>query len=102
MDSNKNATKELIQKAETDSKILKPNLGLWKGKHWGGRKNWEIGIGIYTILYTKFISNKDLQFCDSLHGERIWKRMDICVYIYVADLLYCTPETNTILMSSIL
>ena len=37
MKSNKNDTKELIHKAEIDSKILKPNLWLPKGKGGGGR-----------------------------------------------------------------
>ena len=28
---------------------------------WGGM-GWEVGIGIYTLLYTKLISNKDLLY----------------------------------------
>ena len=28
----------------------------------GGRINWEIGIDIYTLLYIKYISNKDLLY----------------------------------------
>ena len=31
----KNDTKELIHNPDTDSEILKPNLWLSKGKHWG-------------------------------------------------------------------
>ena len=46
----KNDIKELIHKTETDSK---PNLYLPKGKRCGGGKNWEVGIGIFTLLYTK-------------------------------------------------
>ena len=57
MESNKNDTKELVHEIETNSKISKPNLWLPKGKHWG--EGW---IGIYTLLYTKLISNKDLLY----------------------------------------
>ena len=48
LESNKNDTKELIHKTETDLKISKPNLS--KRKHWGGIK-WKAGIDIYTLLY---------------------------------------------------
>ena len=51
----KNDTKELIHKTETDSKSLKPNLGLPNGKHSGGGINWEVEM--YTLKYTKLISN---------------------------------------------
>jgi len=51
--------------------------------------NWEVGIGIYTKLYTKSIGNKDvvcrkenlLILCDSLYGERIWFFSDPYIYI---------------------
>ena len=54
MDPNKNDTKELIHKTETDSKILKPNLWLpcWKETFRGGI-NWEVVIDIYTVLYVQ-------------------------------------------------
>ena len=62
MQYNKNDTKELIHARETDTKISKPDLRLPKGKYcwegWIGR----LGIGIYTLLYTKSISNKDLLY----------------------------------------
>ena len=29
---------------------------------WGGGKNWEIGIDIYTLLYIKQITNKNLLY----------------------------------------
>ena len=47
MRSNKNDTKELIHKTETDSKISKPNLWLPKGKRWG--EGW---IGTLGLAYT--------------------------------------------------
>ena len=50
MESNKNDTKELIHKTETDSKILKPNLWLPKGKHWRKGSIRRFGL-IYTHYY---------------------------------------------------
>ena len=32
-------------------------------------------------------------FLKNLYGKRIWKWIDMCIYI--TDLLFCTPETNT-------
>ena len=51
MDSNRNDTIELIHKTETDSKTLKPNLCLPKGKQ--GREIRRLGL-----IYIQ-ISNKD-------------------------------------------
>ena len=51
MEYNKNDTKELIHKTETDSKILKPNLMVTKEEVLWGGMDWEIGIGIYAPLY---------------------------------------------------
>ena len=51
----KNNTKELIYKAETDSKISKPKSWLPKGKL-AGRINQEVGINIHTAIYK--INNK--------------------------------------------
>ena len=42
--SNKNDTKELIYKTETNSQILKSNLWLPKGKLWWGGINYGGGI----------------------------------------------------------
>ena len=50
MESNKNGTKELIYKTETDSKISKPNLGLPNRKHWGEGENGRLG-SIYTYYH---------------------------------------------------
>ena len=33
-----------------------------KGEMLGGGLDWEVGIAIYTLVYTKFIGNKDLQY----------------------------------------
>ena len=47
---NNNNIKELIYKTETDSKILKWNLEIPKGKHGRGRIDEEFGL-IYTHYY---------------------------------------------------
>ena len=41
--------------------MQKTNLQL-PGEKWGGEINWEIGIDIYTVLYIKQITNKDLLY----------------------------------------
>ena len=45
---------------EIESKISKPNLWLLKGKCWDGLGGWDWHI--FTRLYTKLISNKDLLY----------------------------------------
>ena len=50
MESNKNDAKELIHKTETDSKILKPNFSLPKGKYCGERWSERLGLA-YTHYY---------------------------------------------------
>ena len=69
-----------------------------------GGINWEIGIGIYTPLYIKLITNKDLLYNTgnstqysvmTYMGKESKKRVDICIWI--TDSLCCTPETNTTL-----
>ena len=69
-----------------------------------GGINWEIGIDIYTLLYIKEITNKDLLYSTgnstqysvmAYMGKESKKRMDICICI--TDSLCCTPETNTAL-----
>ena len=56
-------------------------------------------MGMYTLLYLKWITNKDL-FCStwnsapyyvSLDGSGVWGRMDTC--ICMAESFYCPPET---------
>ena len=73
-------------------------------EEWGGGINWEIGIGTYTLLYIKEITNKDLLYSSgnstqysvmTFMGEESKKRQDICICI--TDSLCCTPDTNTTL-----
>ena len=60
----KNGTNELICKSETDSQMQKTSFRLPKGKGTGGM-NWEFGPDIYTLLYIKQRTDKDL-----LYGTR--------------------------------
>ena len=56
----KRGTDELIYKTEKCSEMQKTNLWLLGLKRvW---INWEIGIDIYTLLYVKQITNKDLLY----------------------------------------
>ena len=81
---------------------------LWLPGDKGEGINWEIGIDIYTLLFIKQITNKDLlysagnstQYSVMAYMEKESnnsnnKRVDICIYI--VDSLSCTPETNTTL-----
>ena len=58
----KNGTNELIFKTEIDPQTQKTNFQLPKGKA-GGGTNQAFGINIYTLLYIKQITNKDLPYC---------------------------------------
>ena len=57
----------------------------------GGRINWEIGIDIYTLLYIKYITNKDLlhstgissQYSVMTYMGKESKKEWICVYVYL-------------------
>ena len=61
---------------------------------------------MYTLLYSKWITNKDLlhstwnstQCCvPVLDGRGVWGRMDTCVRM--AELLLCSPDTTTTLLT---
>ena len=53
-----NGTDELIYKTETESQTWKTNLWLSGGTG----INWEIGTDIYTLLYMKQTTKKDLLY----------------------------------------
>ena len=55
----KNGTNELIYKTEIESQMQKTKLWLPREKR---EINWEIDIDIYTLLYIKSITNKNLQY----------------------------------------
>ena len=52
---------ELFNKTESDSKDFKTKL-LVNRKTLGRRIDQEVGIDIYTLLYTEWMSNKDLLY----------------------------------------
>ena len=67
----------------------------------------EFAMDRYTLLYLKWITNKDLLYkhmelcsmlCGSLDGRRVWRRMGICRCM--AKSLCCPPETITTLLIS--
>ena len=57
----------------------------------------EIGINMYTLLYLKWITNKNPLYSKrnsaSLDGRGVWGRMNTC--ICMAESLCCPPETIT-------
>ena len=69
---------------------------------WGEGIVRQFGMDMYTLLYFKWISNKDLQFCSVfrgiLDGRRVWRRMDAC--ICMVESLLCSSETITTLLIS--
>ena len=63
----------------------------------------ELGMVMYTLLYLKWITNKDLLYSTGNSAgchvaawmERVWGRMD---YMYrILEPLHCSPETITTL-----
>ena len=64
----------------------------------------EFGMDMYTLLYLKWITNKDLldspcncsMLCGSLDGRRVWGRMDSCICI--SAFAVHVPESVTILL----
>ena len=94
-------TQEILGRKEMRLKIEEiPGVSGWGGI------NWQIGIDIYTLLYIRQITNKDLlnntgnavgEFpCNVLHEKKYLKKnKDICACI--TDLLDSIPETKTTL-----
>ena len=70
----------------------------------GERVVQEFEMDRYTVLYLKWITNKDLLYstdncsmlCGSLDGSRVWGRMDTCICL--AESLCCPPEAVTMLL----
>ena len=56
-------------------------------------------MDIYTVLYLKWITNRDLplelcsMLCGSLDGREVCGRMD--TYVCMAKSLHCSPESIT-------
>ena len=51
----------LFTKQEQIHRLREQTYGYQRGKVWG-RKDWEFGIDMYTLLYLKQITNKDLLY----------------------------------------
>ena len=67
----------------------------------GGGINEEFGINRYTLLYIKYINNRDLLYSSGnytqylaiiYHGKESEKEY---IHICITELLCCTPKTNT-------
>ena len=64
------------------------------------RKDRELWMDVYTVLYLKWITNKYLLSSTwnvkcSLVGRGFWSRMDTCICI--TEFLHCSPEAITML-----
>ena len=76
-----------------------------RGKDEGEGIVTEFGMDVYTLLYLKWITNKDLlcstwnpcsMLCGSLDGKGVWGRMDTCICMSsLAESLRCSPKTIT-------
>ena len=65
----------------------------------------EFGMDMYTLKYLKWVTNKDLfvqhmELCPMLYGSLdrsgVWWRTQA---VYVAESLFCSPETTTTLLT---
>jgi len=55
-------------------------------KRCGERIDREFQMGMYTLLYLKWITNRDLPYstgnlCGILDGRGVWGRMDTCMFM---------------------
>ena len=73
----------------------------WPGEGWGKGIVREFGMGMSTLLYLKWITNKDLlyrlrssaQCYAKPDGRAVWGRMD--TRICTAEPFCCLPDTVT-------
>ena len=85
---------------------MENELTVIKGKDDGEGTVREFGMDMDTLLYLKWITNKDLLYnmelgsvlCDSLDGREVLGRMDTC--ICMAESLCCSLETTTTLLGN--
>ena len=98
----KSDTNELIYKTDRD-RLREQTHGYKRGRVDGGGIVKEFGIDMYTLLYLKRITNKDL-LCSTgnsiqyyiTNGKIIWKRIGTCICI--TETLCCTSEMVTVLL----
>ena len=98
----RNDTNELMYKTERDSQTQRMNYGQI------GRDNQGVWANTYTLLYLKWITNKDLlqsmgnsapRYMAAWMGGGCGGRMDTCICL--AHSLCCPPETiRTLLISN--
>ena len=69
----RNDTNELIYKTETNSQTWRKNLGFPKGKNGGEGIVREFRINIGTLLYLKWITNKDLPLAQGTLLSVMWQ-----------------------------
>ena len=50
----------LFTKQKQTHRLKRMNLWLQGGEGLGGGTDWDFGIDMYTLLYLKYITNKDL------------------------------------------
>ena len=98
-----NDTNELTYKTERDSQTQK-----MKSCFLGEGTSKDIGEVVYTLLYFKWITNKNLlystqnsaqRYVPVWMGGRYWRRIDICIYL-AEESLHCSLETITTLLIS--
>ena len=96
-----NGTNELTYKTETDSEN---KLIVTREERWGWKGVcWELEIDMYTLLYLKWITNKDLLYCTGNSAQcyvATWWEGSLREnwYICIAELLWCPLETITVLL----
>ena len=61
----------------------------------GERVNLEDGINTYTVLYIKYITNKDLLYSTGSSTQCSVREIGMDMCICITNSLCCTPETNT-------
>ena len=83
----------LSTKQEQSYRCRKQTYG-YQGVRWGGWINWKIGIDVYTLLYMKQITNKNLLYSTGDSAQYsvmpIWEKnlkksgyINIYIYIYI-------------------
>ena len=104
MESHKKLYKSTYSQNRNRLKDFKAKFMATKGEMLEGGMNWEVGIGICTLLYTKSVGNKDLLYSSwksiqysamAYIGKKYAKSGYICICI--TDSLCCIPEINTTL-----
>ena len=62
----------------------------------GGGVNWDVGIGIYTLLHTKSISNKDLYSTGKSNQYFLMAYMDAQRHGYTHKHTHTHTHTHTL------